>query len=146
MEVDEARLDHVDELGDAEPDGRTITAMMEQLAEQAYQLELLRGQVRVVQQEREAATGHANRIQADLSRALEDYRDLNREYEIMERTLLDLRTSNRRHMEYCPNGGPVFISKHGRRWHYTQGCEHIQSREILRIDPCSTCTGARLTI
>ena len=143
MDVDAAHL-HAGE--PPEPRGHDVTEIMEQMAEQAQELAMLRAQVRVIQHERDVARGHNDRQAGELERAHEAIRDLRLEYDAVERTLYELRMSNRRHIEHCPNGGPIFISKHGRRWHYTQGCEHIQARDILEITPCLTCTGGRLAI
>ena len=143
MDVD---LAHFGDGGDPQQ-GVDVTKIMTELAEQAQRLAMSRAELDDTRQARDHALGHQERLQGELDRAREGLRDLRRDYDAVQRALVDLRTSVRRHQEKCPNGHGIFISKHGRRWHYTRGCEHFQFPEnIVELQPCSTCTGSRAVI
>ena len=145
MDVDAAHLNVNEDV--AMGQGVDVTEILTELAEQAQHLAMVRAELDETRQARDHAVGHQDRLQGELDRAREGLRDLRRDYDATQRALVDLRTSVRRHQERCPNGHAIFISKHGRRWHFTRGGEHFQFPDnIIELAPCSTCTGTRAVV
>ena len=118
-----------------------VTEIMEELARLNQELARL-------QRELTHARGHQERLQGERDVAEDLLRGLNVEYEQCTAELERLRIGIRRHNEVCPNGGPIYMSRHGRRWHRTRGCEHLAHSQwnVVELGQCLTCTGDRLGV
>jgi DNA repair ATPase RecN len=146
MDVDVANLD-ADDLPQRVQQGE-VTELMEELARSAMELAAARNEREQAIEQRDHAQWHCNRLQGEKDVAEQLLRELNTEYDMTVREVGRLREEIRRHNEVCPNEGPIFVSKAGRRWHRTRGCNALQNYPT-NVDPlqqCAHCTGSRMNL
>jgi hypothetical protein len=141
MDVDESQLD-----ADDHRQGEDVTALTDELARSAQLLADTRAERDRAVEQTAHAEWHSNRLQGEKDVAEDLLRGLNVEFDRTVAEVGRLREEIRQHNEKCPNQGPTYISRAGRRWHFTRGCSALQSfpDNVEQVPHCALCTGMRM--